>query len=79
MPNVTLSVSEELKREMESMPEINWSEIVRELLSEKVRRMAVLKKLDESLRDSKLSEGQALKLGEELKGKMFKKYKQRGW
>ena len=49
MPNITLSVTDELKREMDSMPELNWSESVREFLSEKVKRAALLKKLDKML------------------------------
>jgi len=49
MPNITLSVSEDLKKEMESLPEINWSEVTREFLSEKVKRLAFLKKLEAQL------------------------------
>jgi len=50
MPNVTVSVNEELKQEMDSMPEINWSESVREFLSQKVKRAALFKKLDDVLK-----------------------------
>ena len=36
MPNLTLSVSDRLKQEIDSLPEINWSESVRKFLEEKV-------------------------------------------
>ena len=49
MPNITLSVSEDLKKEMESLPEINWSEVTRGFLSEKVKRLVFLKKLEAQL------------------------------
>lgn len=52
MPNITLSISEDLKSKMDSLREINWSEVTREFLSEKVKRLAFLKKLEEQL-DSK--------------------------
>lgn len=78
MPNITLSVTEELKREMESLPELNWSESVREFLSEKVKRAALLKKLDKMLENSELTEEDALELGRKIKKGRFEKLKQAG-
>lgn len=78
MPNITVSVSEELKREMESLPELNWSESVREFLSEKVKRAALLKKLDKMLENSELTEEDALELGRKIKKGRFEKLKQAG-
>lgn len=49
MPNITLSISEDLKKNMDSLPEINWSEVTREFLSDKVKRLAILKKLEKQL------------------------------
>src|SRR3989344_3028938 len=45
--NVTLSVPVELKSKMDSFREINWSEVMRNTLSEKVRRLEIMKRLDE--------------------------------
>lgn len=78
MPNITLSVTEELKKEMESMPELNWSESVREFLSEKVKRAALLKKLDKMLENSELTEKDALELGRKIKKGRLEKLKQAG-
>ena len=78
MPNITLSVTDELKREMDSMPELNWSESVREFLSEKVKRAALLKKLDKMLENSELTEKDALELGRKIKKGRFEKLKQAG-
>ena len=74
MPNLTVSIREELKTEMDSMPDINWSEVVREFLSEKVKRAALLRKLDDMLKHSKLTEEDCLKLGEKMKEGMLKRY-----
>ncbi len=54
--NVTLSVPIELKREMDSFEEINWSEVMRKTLAEKVRRLELMRRLDELTAGSKLTE-----------------------
>ena len=79
MPNITLSIPKELKNEMDSLSELNWSEITREFLSEKVKRMALLKKLDKILENSKLTEEDCLRLGEKLKERVWKRHKAEGW
>ncbi len=79
MPNLTLTIPLELKKEMEKVPEMNWSEVVREFLSKKVERVLLLKKMDKILENSKLTESDCLELGEQLKGKMWKRYKKEGW
>lgn len=79
MPNLTLSVPEELKKELDSLPEINWSESVRKFLAEKAKRALLLKKLDKMLEHSELTEEDCLKLGDKIKEGMWKKYKKEGW
>jgi predicted GIY-YIG superfamily endonuclease len=37
MPNVTLSVPEDLHRRMKEHPEVKWSEVIRRVLAEKIR------------------------------------------
>ena|SRR3989338_4182080 len=49
MPNITLSITDDLKEELDSMPEINWSEVTRKFLSDKVKRLEFLKKLEKQL------------------------------
>ena len=43
MVNVTISVSEELKRQMERFKHINWSEVARRAFEEATRREEMLK------------------------------------
>ena len=49
MPSVTVAVPQDLKKEMESFPDINWSGLVREKIKEEVhrrkRKEALLKRL----------------------------------
>lgn len=79
MPNLTLSVPEQLKQQMDLLPELNWSETIRTFLAEKVKRALLLRKLDKMLENSELTEEQCLQLGEKAKESLYKKYKARGW
>lgn len=79
MPNITLSIPEELKKQLNSLPELNISESVRVFLSEKAKRALLLKDLDKMLEKSELTEEDCLKLGNELKERVWKRHKQEGW
>lgn len=78
MPNITLSVPQELKQKMDELPELNWSETIREFLSEKVKRALLLKKLDKLLENSELTEEDCIRMGREAKKGRFKELKKRG-
>ncbi|HIG98529.1 TPA: hypothetical protein HA231_03855 [Candidatus Woesearchaeota archaeon] len=82
MPNVTVSVPEELKQELDKLPEVNWSEAVRNFLSEKVKRESLLRKLDKMLGNSRLTEEEAdkfaVELGRQVKKGRFEKLKKLG-
>lgn len=71
MPNITLSVPEDLKREMDSVPEINWSEIARRAISEKVTEYRLFKSI---VAKSKLTEKDALEIGRKVNEGMYKAY-----
>jgi hypothetical protein len=47
MPNVTVSVDDSLKDRMDDHPEINWSEVARQAIREKIRDLEVLEQLVE--------------------------------
>lgn len=79
MPNITLSISDELKKQLDQLPELNISEAVRRFLSEKAKRELLLKKFDEMFKDSELTDEDALRLGRELKERAWKRYKKEGW
>lgn len=73
MVSITLSVPEELKKEMDKHPELNWSEIARQAITEKIR---ILKKMDLLLANSKLTEEDAIELGRKVKTGLAKRYKE---
>lgn len=75
MPNITLSIPEDLKKEMDSLPEINWSEVTRGFLLGKVKRLALLKKLEEKLESEEEKEltKWSVELGRKAKKGSFKR------
>ena len=70
MVSVTLSVPEDLKQEMDSFPEMNWSAVAREAIKKKV---TMLEKFREFTKDSKFTEEEALELGTEMSRKIAKR------
>jgi len=47
MPNVTISVDDSLKDQMDNHPEINWSEVARQAIREKIHDLEVMEQLVE--------------------------------
>ena len=72
MVNITLSIPDELKKEMDSVPEINWSEVARQAFMQRIKDLEFLKKFKS---DSTLTEEDALRLGRELNKNLAKRYK----
>lgn len=79
VPNITISIPEELKKRMKLLPETNWSKVIRDFLDEKIKRALLLKKLDKMLENSEMTEEDALRLGDKIKKGMWKRYKAKGW
>lgn len=63
MVSITLSVPEELKSEMDLHPEMNWSEIARQAIKNK---LGILKKMDALLAQSTLTAQDALSIGKKV-------------
>jgi hypothetical protein len=74
MPNLTLAISEEIRKKMAMFPEINWSEVARQAIIEKTKLMGRAEAL---LADSKLTEKGAIRLGEEAKRNALKRRSKR--
>ena len=74
MPTLTLAVPEDLKREMDSIPELNWSEIARRAIVEKVKEYLLFKTI---VAKSKLTEKDALRLGKKVNESLYKEYKKK--
>jgi hypothetical protein len=71
MVNVTLAVSEELRRIMKSHPEIKWSEVARQAMWEYAKKLEMM---DEVTRKSRLTEGDALEIGRAVKAGLGARY-----
>jgi len=74
MVNITLSVPDELKKEMEKSPEMNWSAIARGAIKQ---RITMLKKFKEFAKESTMTEEDALKLGRNVNKAAHNRYKTR--
>ncbi|WP_049955176.1 hypothetical protein [Halostagnicola larsenii] len=53
MPSITVNVDNDLKAQMEKHPEINWSEVTRQAIQEKIE---ALEMMDELTSESELTE-----------------------
>ena len=71
MPNMTLALSADLKAKMDRFKEINWSEVARQAIYEK---MVMLDKMNQMFAKSKLSEPEAEVYAAKIKKAVFKKY-----
>lgn len=71
MPTITLSVPNELKQEMNKSKEINWSEVARVAIKEKIEQLKILKQITSK---SKLTEKDAVKIAKEINKNLHKKY-----
>ncbi len=63
MATITLSVPKELKQEMDKSRFVNWSEVAREAIKEKVAQLRILEEITSK---SKLTEKDALQLGKKI-------------
>jgi hypothetical protein len=45
MPSITVNVDDDLKERMNNHPEINWSEVTRQAIQEKVETLEVMEEL----------------------------------
>jgi hypothetical protein len=72
MANITLSIPQELKEEMEKFPEINWSEVARDSIKKKIAQLNFLKGFK---MNSEITPRDALKLGKEVSELLVERYK----
>jgi hypothetical protein len=72
MPTLTLAVPEDLKKEMDELPEMNWSEIARKAIAEKVAEYKLFKSI---VSKSKMTEEDAVKLGRAVNKSLHERYK----
>jgi len=70
--NMTLSIPKELKDQMDQFPEINWSEVARIAIREKITDLNLLKEFTSK---SELTEEDALELGRKVNKALSKRYR----
>ncbi len=71
MPNMTLSVPENLHKEMAVHSEIKWSDVARQAFEKKVEELHWMDKL---LEKSKFTEEDADIIGHKVKGEILKRF-----
>jgi len=71
MPNMTLSIPEELHKKMKRHTELKWSDVARQAFEKKVDEVEFMEKV---LSKSKLDERDAERIGHEIKSKMSKRF-----
>ncbi len=63
MSSLTLSITDQLRKRMEMFPEINWSEVARQSIAEK---LSLLERMNEMLKHSTLTEKDTIMLGRKV-------------
>ncbi|MFB6161973.1 MAG: hypothetical protein ABEJ86_00825 [Halococcoides sp.] len=63
MASITVNVDEDLKERMENHPEINWSEVTRQAIDEKIEQLELM---DELTSESKLTESDVHELADRI-------------
>jgi len=71
MTNMTLAVPEDLHQIMQKHKEIKWSEVARQAMWEKARKLELMDKI---LAKSKLTEKDALEIGREINKGIAKRH-----
>ncbi|MCL4379225.1 MAG: hypothetical protein M1160_00090 [Candidatus Marsarchaeota archaeon] len=71
MPNITISVSEELYKTIKQHRQIRWSEVARRAMLIYAQKLAVLDKLT---KDSELTEADAISIGKKIKKGIAKRH-----
>ena len=73
MPNMTLSLPEEIHSIIKQHSEIKWSEIARRAISQEAKKLALLDKLTSK---SKITIADIKEINKKVKEGLFDKYKQ---
>jgi hypothetical protein len=73
MVNITLSVPEDMKQEMDKFEEMNWSAVARAAFN---KRLILLKEFRKFTKDSELTEEDAIRLGREVNKAAAKRLKE---
>jgi predicted transcriptional regulator len=73
MPSITVNVDDDLKDRMERHPEINWSEVTRQAIQEKIETLEVM---DELTSGSELTESDVAEIADKINESARKRVKE---
>jgi len=83
MAELKLKIPSDVKEEIDRHSDIEWSKVFEKAakheLEERAKRQLLLFALDKVLGQSKLTEKDALELGEKAKEGMWKRFQAEGW
>jgi hypothetical protein len=71
MPNMTLSIPEELHKKMKRHTELKWSDIARQAFEKKLNEVELMENI---LKKSELTEEDAERLGHQIKSRVNKRF-----
>ena len=74
MPNITLSLPEDIYSIMKQHGEIKWSEVARRAISDYAKKLALL---DVLTKDSELTEEDVMELDEKVKEGIYNHYRRK--
>jgi len=72
MPNMTLAIPADLKEKMDRFKEINWSEVARQAIKE---RMLLLERMNKMFSRSELTEADVMKYSRQIKKRIWERHK----
>lgn len=72
MPNMTLTIPEEMHEKMKHHTELKWSDVARQAFERKLIEVEMMEKI---LSKSKLTEEDAERIGHKIKGEIRKRFK----
>jgi predicted CopG family antitoxin len=75
MATITLSIPDDLMKEMDLSKEINWSEVAKEAIRTKVNQLRLLRSITSK---SHLSEDDALEIGRKINESLHQRYEDMG-
>jgi len=66
VPSITVNVDDDLKDRMDEHPEINWSEVTRQAIQDKIETLEVM---DELTSESELTESDVQEIAQKINGR----------
>lgn len=73
LPNMTIRIPEDLKKEVDNHPEINWSEVARQSMWSYIRKLEIA---EEIASESELTKQEAEELSKKLKHDIAEHYRE---